>query len=126
MRIKKYPEPATKPKLDRNIFASHKHSNFNSNAIVNNENLFQQKRNTFEKIGAPDSNNVKQKTKNVVILTDSMLKLLRMKEFNKNLNGGIAHLKPFSGSRAKQMDNYAISLLREHQFFLIGNHSMQG
>ena len=45
---------------------------------------FQQTRNTFEKIGASYSN--KQKPKNVVIFTDSMLKSLRMKESNKNLN----------------------------------------
>ena len=42
--------------------------------------------------------------------------LLRMKEFNKKLNGGIAHLKPFPGSKAKQMDNHAIPILEEHQY----------
>ena len=39
-----------------------------------------------------------------------------MKEFNKNLNGGIAHLKPFPGSKAKQMDHHAIPILKEHQY----------
>ena len=42
--------------------------------------------------------------------------LLRMKLFNKKLNGGIAHLKPFPGSKAKQMDNHAIPFLEEHQY----------
>ena len=78
---KKYSEPATEPKCDKGLFASNKHPN------SNNENLFQQTRNTLEKIGASYSNIVKQKPKNVVIFTDSMLKLLHMKEFNKNLNG---------------------------------------
>ena len=78
--------------------------------------MFQQTRNTFEKIGTSYSNIVKQKPKNVVIFTDSMLKSLRMKEFNKNLNGGIAHLKPFPGSKAMQMDHHAIPILEEHRY----------
>ena len=48
-----------------------------------------------------------QKPKNV-IFTDSMLKSLRMKEFNKNLDRGIAHLKPFLRSKTKQMDYLTI------------------
>ena len=39
-----------------------------------------------------------------------------MKEFNENLNGGIAHLKPFPGSKAKQVDHHAITILEEHQY----------
>ena len=35
---KKYPKPVRKPKFDENVFASHKHPNFNSNAIGNNFN----------------------------------------------------------------------------------------
>ena len=82
---KKYPEPVPKPKFGKNIFASHKHANSNSNAICNNENLIQQTRNIFEKIGAYFSNIVKQKPKNV-IFTDSMSKSLRINDFNENLN----------------------------------------
>ena len=48
--------------------------------------------------------NTTQKPKNVVIFTDSMFKSLRVKEFNKNLDRGIAHLKPFLRSKTKQMD----------------------
>ena len=103
---RKYPEPVT----------YHKHPNSNSNAIGNKENLFQQTRNTFEKMETSYSNIVKQKPKNVVIFTDSMLKSLRMNEFNKYLNGGIAHLKSFPGSKAKQMDHHVIPTLEEHQY----------
>ena len=39
-----------------------------------------------------------------------------MKEFNRNLNGSIAHLKPFPGSKAKQMDHHSIPILEEHQY----------
>ena len=59
----KYPEPVT----------YHEHSNSNSNGVGNNENLFQETRDTFEKIGTTYSNIVKQNPKNV-IFTDSMLK----------------------------------------------------
>ena len=102
---RKYPEPET----------YHKHPNSNSNAIDNNENLFQQARNTFEKIRTSYSNIVKQKPKNVVF-TESMLKSLRMKEFNKYLNEDTAHLKSFPGSKAKQMDHHVIPILEEHQY----------
>ena len=39
-----------------------------------------------------------------------------MKEFYKNFRGGIAHLKPFPGSTAKQMAHHAIRILEEHQY----------
>ena len=70
----------------------------------------------MEKIGTSCSNTVKQNPKNVVIFTDSMLESLRMEEFNENLNGRIVHLKPFPGSKAKQMDHHAITILEEHQY----------
>ena len=47
---RKYPEPVT----------YHKHPNSNSNAIGNKENLFQQTRNTFEKMGTSYNNIVKE------------------------------------------------------------------
>ena len=113
-RMRKRKERTSRRKYHEPV-AYHKHPNFNSNAIGNNENLFQQTRNTFEKIGTSYSNMVKQKPKNVVIFTDSMLKSLRKKEFNKYLNGGI-DLKPFPGSKAKQMDHRIIPNLEEHQY----------
>ena len=45
-----------------------------------------------------------------------MLKSLRMKEFNKNLNGGIAHLKLFPRLKVKQMEHHAMPILEEHQY----------
>ena len=104
--INRYPEPVT----------YHKHPISISHTVGNNENLFQQTRNTFEKIETTYSNIFKQNPKNVVIFIDSMLKSLRMEEFNKNLNGDIAHLKPFPGSKTKQMDHHALPILKEHQY----------
>ena len=39
-----------------------------------------------------------------------------MKECNKNINGGIAHFKPFPGLKVKQMDHDDISILEECQY----------
>ena len=44
-----------------------------------------------------------------------MLKPLRIREFNKTLDGSIAHLKPFLGSKPKQTDHHAVIILQEHQ-----------
>ena len=44
-----------------------------------------------------------------------MLKPLRIREFNKTLDGSIAHLKPFLGSKPKQTDHHAVPILQEHQ-----------
>ena len=84
--------------VGKNIFASHKHANSNSNAIGNNENLTQQTRNIFKKI-AYFSSIVKQKPKNVVIFTD----------------WSIAYLKPFPGPTAIYMNHHAMPILEEHQ-----------
>ena len=47
---------------------------------------------------ASHSNTVKQKPRNVLFI-DDMLKSLRMREFEKNLNGSIAHFKPLPEQR---------------------------
>lgn len=39
-----------------------------------------------------------------------------MKEFNRYLNGGIAYLKLFPGSKAKQLDHCTIHSLEEHKY----------
>ena len=51
-----------------------------------------------------------------------MLKSLRMKEFTKNLHGSIAHLKPFPGSTAKQMDHHTLPILQEYQYAATAIH----
>ena len=81
-RMKKRKERGSRRKY-REPVTYHNHRNSNSNAIGNKEKLFQQTINTFEKIGTSYSNIVKQKLKNVVIFTDSMLKSLCMKKFSK-------------------------------------------
>ena len=53
-----------------------------------------------QKIRPTYSGAVSNKPKNILILSDSMLKTLRMREFNNHLEEGIAHLKPFPGSKS--------------------------
>ena len=50
-----------------------------------------------QKIRPTYSGAVSNKPKNILILSDSMLKALRMREFNNHLEEGIAHLKAFPG-----------------------------
>ena len=45
-----------------------------------------------------------------------MLKSLRMKEFDKDLDAGFVYLKPFPGSKAKQMDHHTIPILEDNQY----------
>ena len=61
------------------------------------------------------SNVVRNKKKNVVLFTDSILKTLSMGELNRHINGGKVHLKSFSGSKAKQLNLHTILIPEEHQ-----------
>ena len=74
---------------------------------------FKKQETLLKKVGASYSNTVKQKLRNAVLFTDSILKSLTMKEFNKKLDRGIAHLKRFPASKAKQMDHHTCIFL-EH------------
>ena len=62
------------------------------------------------------SNVVRNKKKNIVLFTDSILKTLRMGELNRHINGGRVHLKSFPGSEAKQLNHHTIPILEEHQY----------
>ena len=62
------------------------------------------------------SNVVRNKKKNIVLFTDSILKTLRMGELNRHINGGKVHLKSFPGSKANQLNHHTIPLLEEHQY----------
>ena len=59
---------------------------------------------------------VSNKPKNILILSDSMLKTLRMREFNNHLEEGIAHLKAFPGSKSQQLNHHSIPILQEHEY----------
>ena len=62
------------------------------------------------------SNVVRNKKKNIVLFTASILKTLRMGEPHRRINGGKAHLKSFAGSKANQLNHHKIPILEEHQY----------
>ena len=59
---------------------------------------------------------VSNKPNNILILSDSMLNTLRMSEFNKYLEKGIAHLKAFPGSKAQGLNHHSILILQEYEY----------
>ena len=48
-----------------------------------------------------------------MILSESMLKALHMREFNNHLEEGITHLKAFPGSKSQQLN----SAITQSQFY---------
>ena len=94
----------------------YKHPKFNTNAIGNKEICFNRQETLFKKNRSILQQYCKQTKKlNVALFTDSILKLLLINKIYKVLNRGIAHHKPFSGSKVKQMDHHTIPILEEHQ-----------
>ena len=69
-----------------------------------------------QKIRPTYSGAVSNKPKNILILSDSMLKTLRMREFNNHLEEGIAHLKAFPGSKSQQLNHHSIPILQEYEY----------
>ena len=59
---------------------------------------------------------MRNKKKNIVLFTDSILKTLRIGELNRHINGGKVHLKSFPGSKANQLNHHTIPILEEHQY----------
>ena len=59
--------------------------------------------------------NVRNKKKNIVLFTDSILKTC-MGELNCHVNGGKDHLKSFPGSKANQLNHHTTPLMEEHQY----------
>ena len=77
----------------------------------------QQKNPTLkQKIKPTYSGAVSNKPKNIFILSDSMLKTLRMREFNKHLEERIAQFKALPGSKAQQLHHHSTSILQDHKY----------
>ena len=59
---------------------------------------------------------VNNKPKNILIVSDNTLKTPCMRECNKHLEKGIAHLKAFPGSKAQTLNHHSIQILQEHEY----------
>ena len=77
-------------------------------------NISQQNPNSHQK--TTDFREIKKKSNNILVLTDSMLKTLLMGEFNQFLQEGKVYLKPFPRAKAKQLNHYATAVLAQHQY----------
>ena len=60
-------------------------------------------------------NAMRNRKKNIVPFTDSILKTLCMGELNRYINGGKIYLKSFPWSKANQLNHHTIPILEEHQ-----------
>ena len=54
--------------------------------------------------------------KNVVIFSDSMVKGLKMKQFNSHMHGGKVYLKGFPGAKADEPNPHVKPSLDEHKY----------
>ena len=54
--------------------------------------------------------------KNAVIFSDSMVKGLKMKQFNSHINGGKVYLKAFPGAKADQLNHHVKPSLEEYEY----------
>ena len=77
--------------------------------------LHQDNRERSQKTASPSAYN-KTGKQNILILSSSMLKTLLIREFNKHLEEGIAHLKAFPGSKSRQLIHHSIPILQEHEY----------
>ena len=59
---------------------------------------------------------VSNKLKNILILSESILKTLRMREFNNHLEEGIADFKAIPGSKSQQLNHHSIPILQDHKY----------
>ena len=60
-------------------------------------------------------NVARNKKKNIMLFTDSILKALSIGELNCLINSGKVHFKSFPGSKANQLNHHAMPILEEHQ-----------
>ena len=77
-------------------------------------NFSQQNPNPHQKTN--DFRELKKKSNIILILTDSMLKTLRMGDFNQFLQEGKDYLEPSPRAKAKQLNHYATAVLARHQY----------
>ena len=80
----------------------------------NCNNFLQQNTNPHQMTN--DFRELKKKSNSIWILTDSILKTLRMSEFNQFLQERKAYLKPFPGVKAKQLNHHRTAVLAQHLY----------
>jgi len=103
--------------IDKKHQASKKNKEpINLNKSENKKRIQNNQKTPFQPITSSYSGAVKGKQKSVVLFSDSILKNLRMTEFNDHVKNANVELKPFPGAQANQLTNRSRTVLEENKY----------
>ena len=86
------------------------------NLHVHKNRYYHQSKAPVERIQSTFSSVITKKRKKIVLFSDSILKNLRMGEFNSFIKKGEVSLKTFPGAKARQLNHYTIPLLEDNTY----------
>ena len=84
------------------------------NLHIHKNRYYHQSKAPVKRIQSTFSSVIMKKRKKIVLFSDSILKNLRMGEFNSFTKKGEASLKAFPGAKARQLNHYTIPLLEDN------------
>ena len=86
------------------------------NLHIHKNRYYYQSKAPVERIQSTFSSVITKKRKKIVLFSDSILKNLRMGEFNSFIKKGEVSLKAFPGAKARQLNHYTIPLLEDNTY----------
>ena len=89
----------------------------------NTELIPPKRQSPVQKIGNSDADILSPKMKNVVIFSDSMVKGLKIKQFNSHIHDVTIYLKAFPGAKADQLNHHVKTSLEEYKYDAIIIHA---
>ena len=87
-----------------------------SNLHMHENRYYHQSKAPVERMQSTFSSAIAKKHKKIVLFSDSILKNLRMGEFNSFIKNGEFSLKAFPGAKARQLNHYTIPLLEHNTY----------
>ena len=86
------------------------------NLHIHKNRYYYQSKAPVERIQSTFSSVITKKRKKIIIFSDSILKNLRMGEFNSFIKKREVSLKAFPGAKARQLNHYTIPLLEDNTY----------
>ena len=86
------------------------------NLNIHKNRYYHQSKAPVERIQSTFSSVITKKRKKIVLFSDSILKNLRMGEFNSFIKKREVSLKAFPGAKARQLNHYTIPLLEDNTY----------
>ena len=86
------------------------------NLHIHKNRYYYQSKAPVKRIQSTFSSVITKKRKKIVLFSDSILKNLRMGEFNSFIKKGEVSLKAFPGAKARQLNHYTIPLLEDNTY----------